>query len=109
MSQWLGKFKATVQDTNDPEKRGRVKVTLDRNEKIGQLNWAEPCLPSHYISIPKMNSKVWIEFERGDMFYPIWVGVIPTKADFALIKANNSGIIGDFNVTGESKFNGGYS
>lgn len=41
--------------------------------------WAMPCLPMAGINtgvftVPMIGSGVWIEFERGDPDYPIWVG-----------------------------------
>jgi len=41
--------------------------------------WAMPCLPaaginSGMLTVPMIGSGVWVEFERGNPDYPIWVG-----------------------------------
>ena len=42
-------------------------------------SWAMPCLPvagpqmGAYV-VPPVGAGVWVEFERGDLSYPIWVG-----------------------------------
>jgi uncharacterized protein involved in type VI secretion and phage assembly len=43
------------------------------------LAWAMPCLPGAgpsvgFFTIPPVGAKVWVEFERGDLDYPIWSG-----------------------------------
>jgi hypothetical protein len=71
-----GKFRGTVVDNVDPEQRGRVQVRLhDVFGAATASSWAEPCLPPGYWSMPPVDAEVWIEFERGDPAFPIWVGV----------------------------------
>lgn len=76
---YFGKYRAVVKDTNDPEKRGRIKVECP--EVLGkQLSaWALPCFPPNQFSIPKKDTLVWVEFEGGRIDSPIWVGVFYTK------------------------------
>ncbi len=73
-----GKYRGKVTDTADPLKKGRVKVTVPA--VLGDLeSWAMPCVPytgtnaGHYF-IPETDAGVWVEFEGGDVSYPIWTG-----------------------------------
>jgi uncharacterized protein involved in type VI secretion and phage assembly len=41
--------------------------------------WAMPCVPAAgintgFFTVPMIGAGVWIEFERGDPDYPVWVG-----------------------------------
>ena len=76
---FYGKYRGTVLQNIDPERRGRLMVQVP--DVLGPLisSWAMPCLPfagpqmGTYI-VPSVGSDVWIEFEGGDSDYPIWVG-----------------------------------
>ncbi len=75
---YFGKYRGTVTDTNDTTKRGRVKVQLEA--ALGGLAaWAMPCFPYAgngvgLFAIPEVGSGVWVEFEGGDLSYPIYTG-----------------------------------
>jgi Type VI secretion system/phage-baseplate injector OB domain len=77
-SRYYGKYRGTVIDVEDSEKKGRVKVSVPA--VLGDLNiWAMPCVPysgsnaGHYF-VPEVGAGIWVEFEGGDPSYPIWVG-----------------------------------
>jgi hypothetical protein len=77
-NRYFGKYRGLVTDNNDPTNRGRIKVKVPA--VLGDLeSWAMPCLPyagnrmGSYI-IPEVGSGVWVEFEAGDVSYPIWSG-----------------------------------
>lgn len=77
--QFLGKYRATVTNNNDPLKKGRLEVLVPDVSKLIPSTWAMPCLPfagvqSGMVVIPANGSGVWVEFEQGDLDYPIWVG-----------------------------------
>lgn len=77
--QFLGKYRATVTNNIDPLKRGRVEVSVPDVSNLIPSTWAMPCLPfagtqSGMIVIPAIGAGVWVEFEQGDLDYPIWVG-----------------------------------
>ena len=77
--QFLGKFRGTVVNNIDPEQRGRLQVMVPDVSAFGLTTWALPSLPvgglqSAIFSLPMIGSGVWIEFEQGDLDYPIWVG-----------------------------------
>lgn len=79
-----GKYRGTVTDNVDPKQRGRLRLNVP--DVFGTLDstWAEACVPlagptgtpmGVYL-VPPVGTGVWVEFERGDKDYPIWVGCI---------------------------------
>lgn len=77
-NQYFGKYRGLVVENDDPSNRGRIKVKVP--DILGdETSWAMPCVPyagdgaGHYL-IPAPGSGVWVEFERGDPAFPIWVG-----------------------------------
>lgn len=76
---FYGKYRGVVVNNQDPEKLGRLQVTVP--EVLGDVtsSWAVPCAPyvgpqAGLFAIPPPNAGVWIEFEAGDISRPIWVG-----------------------------------
>ncbi len=77
---FLGKFRGTVVNNIDPEQRGRIQVIVPDVSAFGLTTWAMPSLPigglqSGIFSVPMPGSGVWVEFEQGDLDYPIWTGI----------------------------------
>ncbi len=76
--EFYGKYRGKVIDNNDPLKRGRLRANVPAISDH-DLTWAEPGTPyagpklGWYV-IPPAGANVWIEFERGDVDYPIWTG-----------------------------------
>lgn len=78
-NRFLGKFRGRVVDSNDPQRRGRIRAEV--SDVLGRQpsTWALPCLPftaeqaGHY-NVPQPGTGVWIEFEQGDPSFPIWSG-----------------------------------
>lgn len=76
---FIGKFRGRVVFNVDPERRGRLLVEVPDVGALGLTTWALPSLPiggiqTGVFSIPVVGSGVWVEFEQGDLDYPIWVG-----------------------------------
>lgn len=76
MTTYYGKYRGTVVNNVDPMHIGRLMVTVP---DIAQpLGWAMPCLPvtdqAGTWLIPSPGTGVWVEFEQGDLDYPIWSG-----------------------------------
>lgn len=79
---FTGKYRATVMLNTDPEQRGRLQLMIP--DVLGPIpsTWAEACVPLagptgpgmgvHFV--PPIGAGVWVEFEQGDINYPIWVG-----------------------------------
>ena len=76
---FFGKYRGSVVDNVDPEQIGRLVALVP--DVLGELpsSWAMPCLPAAGVNmgmftVPPIGAGVWIEFEKGDPDYPIWVG-----------------------------------
>jgi uncharacterized protein involved in type VI secretion and phage assembly len=78
-SRHFGKYRGTVTDNRDPKQKGRVKVSVPSIMPPSLDVWAMPCVPYAgkdvgLSAIPGVGAGVWVEFEGGDISYPIWVG-----------------------------------
>ena len=76
---FFGKYRATVINPIDPLKKGRIQVQIPDLSNIIPSTWAMPCVPfagiqSGVFVVPNKGAGVWVEFEHGDLDYPIWVG-----------------------------------
>jgi uncharacterized protein involved in type VI secretion and phage assembly len=74
-----GKYRGTVINNVDPLQIGRIQAMVPDLAGFIPGTWAMPCLPMAGINtgvfaVPMIGSGVWIEFERGDPDYPVWVG-----------------------------------
>lgn len=80
--QFWGKYRGTVINNVDPELRGRLQINIPDVLNVVPSTWAEPCTPlagptgpgMGVYMVPPIGAGVWVEFERGDPNYPIWVG-----------------------------------
>ncbi len=78
--QLYGKYRGFVVDNQDPDKRGRLKLSVPSVLAEQITDWALPCLPfggaEQYglFLIPNPDAQVWVEFEEGDLHRPIWTG-----------------------------------
>ncbi|AGK50563.1 MULTISPECIES: phage baseplate assembly protein V [Burkholderia] len=75
----FGKYRGTVANNVDPMQIGRVQVMVPDLAGFVPGTWAMPCVPAAgintgFFTVPMIGAGVWIEFERGDPDYPIWVG-----------------------------------
>ena len=82
VTRFLGKYRGTVVNNIDPMLRGRLLVTVPDAIGLTPSSWAEPCVPlagptgppMGVYMVPPIGAGVWVEFEQGDVNYPIWVG-----------------------------------
>ncbi len=85
-TRFYGKYRGFVVENDDPEQLGRVKVKVPSvlgSEVV--TGWAMPCVPyggaedQGFLFIPENHAGVWVEFEEGDLEFPIWVGTFWSK------------------------------
>ncbi|EJN07237.1 hypothetical protein PMI42_07949 [Bradyrhizobium sp. YR681] len=75
----FGKYRAVVINNIDPLQIGRIQVMVPDVGAVIPTSWAMPCVPTAginagFFAVPIIGAGVWIEFERGDPDYPVWVG-----------------------------------
>ncbi|MFC8363056.1 phage baseplate assembly protein V [Streptomyces griseorubiginosus] len=85
---YYGKYRGIVRDNEDPSLLGRLKVSVP--SLLGPdvvTGWAAPCVPyggaadQGFLFVPGISSGVWVEFEEGDLEFPVWVGTYWTAPD----------------------------
>jgi hypothetical protein len=83
---FYGKYRGFVVDNADPQHLGRLKVKVP--SLLGPdvvTGWALPCVPyggmdnQGFLFIPDVGAGVWVEFEEGDLEFPIWTGTFWSK------------------------------
>jgi uncharacterized protein involved in type VI secretion and phage assembly len=76
-TRFYGKYRGIVTDVEPSTMRIKAKVPSVLGET--ETGWCMPCVPYAgpkvgFAFLPETGSGVWIEFEGGDVSYPIWVG-----------------------------------
>jgi uncharacterized protein involved in type VI secretion and phage assembly len=76
-SRFYGKYRGIVSDVDASTMRIKAKVPSVLGET--DTGWCMPCVPYAgpnvgFAFLPEVGSGVWIEFEGGDVSYPVWVG-----------------------------------
>jgi hypothetical protein len=76
-NRFFGKYRGVVTDVD----AGTMRVKASVPAVLGQQpsGWARPCTPfagsnMGFAFLPDVGTGVWIEFEGGDVSYPIWSG-----------------------------------
>jgi phage baseplate assembly protein gpV len=75
---FYGKYRGSVTEVEDGG-RGRIKAKVPAVLGDTATGWCDPCVPYAgdqvgFAFLPEVGSGVWIEFEGGDVSYPIWTG-----------------------------------
>jgi uncharacterized protein involved in type VI secretion and phage assembly len=76
-NRYYGKYRGTVTEIDEATLRIKAKVpAVLRDTPTG---WCMPCVPYAgkdvgFVFLPEVGAGVWIEFEGGDVSYPVWVG-----------------------------------
>lgn len=101
-SQHFGKYRAIVIANVDPLGLGRIRAEAPDLGATSLLNWAMPCVPvagpgAGMLAIPPVGASIWLEFERGDLDFPIWVGGFWT--DGAQLPGDGAPLPGSFSLT----------
>lgn len=84
---YYGKYRGQVTDNSDPDNLGRIKASVPRILGTLDTGWALPAFPyggaseQGFFAVPDIGAGVWIEFEGGDLSYPIWTGTWFTSGD----------------------------
>ena len=76
-NRFYGKYRGTVTAIDADTLRIKAKVPAVLGET--ETGWCVPCVPYAganvgFAFLPESGAGVWIEFEGGDVSYPIWVG-----------------------------------
>jgi len=77
---YFGKYRGRVTDNADPDNLGRIRAKVPRLLGEEETGWALPAFPyggaseQGFFAVPDVGAGVWIEFEGGDLSYPIWTG-----------------------------------
>jgi hypothetical protein len=79
MAPFFGKYRGKVENNVDPMMLGKIQVSVPAVLGEGSMSWAMPCVPYAgngvgFFMIPPVGANVWVEFEGGDIDYPIWSG-----------------------------------
>ncbi|MCE9672836.1 phage baseplate assembly protein V [Myxococcus stipitatus] len=74
-----GKYRGIVEDRNDPEKLGRLKLRVPSLLGDAVTGWAWPSSPYAgagvgFVFVPQVGDLVWVEFAEGDLELPLWTG-----------------------------------
>jgi uncharacterized protein involved in type VI secretion and phage assembly len=76
-NKFYGKYRGSVTQIDADTLRIKAKVPSVLGDV--ESGWSLPCVPYAGSSVglaflPEVGSGVWIEFEGGDVSYPVWVG-----------------------------------
>ncbi|MEM7711722.1 MAG: phage baseplate assembly protein V, partial [Pseudomonadota bacterium] len=79
-TKYWGKYRGFVVDVEDPEGRGRIRLTVPSVLGDETSMWAEPAfaygggMDFGVIAVPPVDSAVLVEFIEGDPSAPLWTG-----------------------------------
>lgn len=78
-SRFYGKYRGTVSKIGEGKNLGLIKAKVPAVLGDVETGWCMPCVPyagkkAGIAFLPEEKAGVWIEFEGGDVSFPIWVG-----------------------------------
>lgn len=79
-ARYFGKYRGQVTDNGDPDNLGRLRAKVPKVLGDEETGWALPAFiyggasEQGLFAVPDVGAGVWIEFEGGDLSYPIWTG-----------------------------------
>jgi hypothetical protein len=79
-ARYFGRYRGQVTDNSDPDNLGRLKAKVPKVLGDEETGWALPAFiyggaaEQGFFAVPDVGAGVWIEFEGGDLSYPIWTG-----------------------------------
>ena len=85
-TRFYGKYRGQVTDVDDPEQNCRVKALVPAVMGETEVGWALPAFafagPGYgQVLLPEVGDRVWIEFEAGNLNYPVWTGAFFIAGD----------------------------
>jgi hypothetical protein len=83
-NRFYGMYRGVVTDVDASTMR--IKASVPSVLPMGGTGWCMPCVPYAgpqvgVLMLPEVGSGVWIEFEGGDVSYPVWVGMYWNAGD----------------------------
>lgn len=79
--QYSAIYRGSVYDTVDPENRGRLRLLVPQVLGDAPSAWAEPTLPVSDRYQPKVNERVWVFFEGGDLNRPTYISKMEVASE----------------------------
>jgi len=80
---YYGFYRGIVRNSFDPDEKGRVKVEvlpMMKDIEVANLPWAMPKFPMEWTMIPAEGSTVWVFFEQGNVYKPVYeASTLPIK------------------------------
>jgi hypothetical protein len=74
-----GVYRGTVYSNRDPANQGRLRIQVPQLLSSTPTEWAWPITNEIVQSkLPEVGQGVWVMFEGGDLYYPVWLGVFGT-------------------------------
>lgn len=86
-NRYYGKYRAFVADNEDPDTRGRCKLTVPSVLGETVSDWALPCFAYGggqgfgVVAVPPTGAQVVAEFMEGDISTPLWTGAFWRTTD----------------------------
>jgi uncharacterized protein involved in type VI secretion and phage assembly len=79
VAQFVGKYRGTVVNNQDPQNTGRLQVQVPDVSNTQSSTWAMPAAAftggqAGFFAVPPIGANVWVEFEQGNADYPVWSG-----------------------------------
>jgi hypothetical protein len=83
-NRFYGKYRGVVTDVNASTMC--IKASVPSVLPGARTGWCAPCVPYAgpqvgFLMLPEVGSGVWIEFEGGDVSFPIWTGCYWSAGD----------------------------
>ena len=91
---YFGPYRGIVTNTSDPAGQNRIKATLPQlfGNTSTEIDWALPMIsPPGLSSLPTPGQGVWIQFEGGDINYPVWTGMWQAEPSVAPYEVAGAG------------------